>query len=172
MMLRDHLPRLSALAPVALPALLAVCAGCAGERDAMQKQIVDLRAEIARMRASEASLTERVGMLEVGRGAPTRSEAAAVTAPIDHPGSAPAGAVVPARPADRDRPELDVVRISPSEGDGDADSEATRPVIRAVGNERPTLSVKTTGARAPRKGAPDAPSKKPSDADVRPVVKP
>jgi hypothetical protein len=160
MKLRAHLPRLVPLA------ILALSAGCAGERDATEKQLAELHREVARLRAVEASLTERVGMLEVERGASGKSAPAA-----DRVGST--GAVPPAAGADRDRPELDVVRMSPSEGDGDADTDATRPVIRAIGNERPTLSTKTAGARPPlRRGVSDASVKKAGDADVRPVVKP
>ena len=51
---------------------------------------------------------------------------------------------------------FDVVRLSPSEGDGDADGDPTRPVIRAAGADgraSPGASPKkTAGARpAPKK---------------------
>src|SRR6185437_12876667 len=119
----------------------------------------ELRAEISRLRGIQATLGERVGTLELQRGAPAK-------------GDAGAGLAAPPRAADRDRPDLDVVRVSPSEGDGDADNDAGRPVIRAVGNERATITSKAPSTRTPKKGAAYAPGKKGSDADIRPLVNP
>jgi hypothetical protein len=154
MMLCDRLPRLL------LMALLALASGCAGERDAMEKEIADLHAEVSRLRASQAALGERLGTLELQRPAPAKGDAAAgVTAP-------------PPRAVDRDRPELDVVRVSPSEGDGDADNDSGRPVVRAVGNERATITTKAPSPHTPRKPAAITPGKKAGDADIRPVVNP
>ena len=152
-MFRARLPR---LLPIALVAL---AAGCAGERDATEKQIAELRAEISRLRAGQAALMEKIGTLELERGAPMKGDAT--------------GSAAPPRVVDRDRPDLEVVRVSPSEGDGDADGDAARPVIRAVGNERATITSKSAGAHAaPKKGAANAPAKKSGDAEIRPVVTP
>lgn len=152
-MLRDRLPRLVPMA------LVVLAVGCAGERDATEKQLAELRAEVSRLRAGQAALMERLGTLELERGAAGKGVVGAAPAA---PGS---------RAIDRDRPDLEVVHVSPSEGDGDADSDAGRPMIRAVGNS--TLTSRTAGARAaPRRGASNALVKKSSDADVRPVVNP
>lgn len=156
-------------------ALLALGAGCAGERDGTAKQLDDLRGEVARLRASQAALAERLDTVEIERGVFAKGAVAA------EPG--PARATTPTRPtpdptaqpSDRDRPELEVVRLSPSEGDGDADSSAPRPVIRAVGDgpgPRPTLNNRTIGARpAPKKGVVASAPKKAGD-DAPPGAKP
>ncbi len=153
-MLRDRLPRLLPMA------LVVLAAGCAGERDATEKQLAELHAEVSRLRAGQAALMERIGTLELERGAAAKGAVGAA------PGAPPARAI------DRDRPDLEVVHVSPSEGDGDADGDAGRPMIRAVGNST-TLTSRTAGAHAaPRRGGSSALVKKSSDADVRPVVNP
>jgi len=166
----------SALLPRLLPAaLLAAGAGCGGQHDAMEKQLTELRADVARLRAREAALTERLDAIDIDRGA--FGKGAAVRAPA---GPAPTVAAAPpappgGRPADPDRPDLDVVRLSPSEGDGDADNDPSRPVVRAVGDGAgapKTFSNKNLGARAPKKGVTVAtPNKKTAD-DARPGAKP
>ena len=69
-----------------------------------------------------------------------------------------------------------MVRLSPSEGDGDVDSDPSRPVVRAVGDgaaARTTLTNKSLGAHpAPKKGVAPAAPKKQADGDVRPGAKP
>jgi hypothetical protein len=170
--------------------LLALGAGCAGEHDATEKQISELRAEIARLRAGQASLGERLDAVDIERGAFARgampsppgaagpSAIAAVTAPAASPPSATSGARPRATPDDRDRPALDVVRLSPSEGDGDADNDPSRPVVRAVGDGEgaraptPTLNNRSLGARNAKRGVTAATPKKTADADARPVAKP
>jgi hypothetical protein len=138
--------------PLLFVALLAFAAGCGGGHDVTEKQLADMRAEIAKLRASNAALSERVDTLEIGRGTFAK-DAPAADAP---------------RPPDRDRPDLDVVRLAPGEGEGDADPEAPRPMIRAVGEggsvQQPAKKDKTAGARsAPKKGVVAATPKK---ADV------
>lgn len=160
--------RLSAPRLLLLPvALLACCAGCGGERDATAKQIDELRAEVSRLRANQAALTERLDAVDLQRGTFAKGGPAAEPVPAPQPAST--------RPGDRDRPELDVVRLSPSEGDGDADSGAPRPVIKAGGDgagPRQTLNNRTIGAHpAPKKGiVASAPKKAANDAP--PVAKP
>ena len=93
----------------------------------------------SRLRAGEAALTERSARSRssarrLRRGAP----------------AAAAPAATARRAVDPDRPDLDVVRVSPSEGDGDADSDAARPVIRAVGDEGSDPAARKTGRRARR----------------------
>ena len=144
---------------LALAGLLAAAPGCGGGHDVAEKQLADLRAELTRLRASQAAMTERLDALEIDRGAFHKSAA---------PAAPPA--------AEADRPSLDVVRLSPSEGDGDADTDGQRPVIRAVGSDG---SIQ----KGPRASAPRPPPKKgvavvatprkaPSDTDPRPTAKP
>jgi hypothetical protein len=166
--------KLRALLPWLLPLwLLALGAGCGGQHDATEKQLAELRAEIARLRAGQASLIERLDAIDIDRGAFAKGAAAP---PAADPGSAPVttgspvGAPKPPPPsgarADQDRPELDVVRLSPNEGDGDVDNDPSRPVIRA-GSGSPTVATKTLsnrnlGARsAPKKGVAAAATKSP-----------
>jgi hypothetical protein len=164
MRLSVRLLLLPKLLPVALLALAAGCGG--GEHDAMEKQLSELRAEIARLRAGQAALTERLDTADIERGVFARGGASASGTPQAPP--AP-------RAADRDRPDLDVVRLSPSEGDGDADSDGNRPVIRAAGDGRdgrPTAG-KSAARTAPKKGAAAVPApSKTKDSDPRPVVTP
>lgn len=155
----------SACLRLLLPAgLLVFGAGCGGGHDALEKQLTELRAEVTRLRAQQASMAERLDGLDLERGAFKGGAPAA---------SPPAAGSAPPRPADRDRPELDVVRLSPSEGDGDAVNDPARPVIRASGDgaaPTKTLTNKSLGAYAPKKGASAA--KKAADGDARPGAKP
>jgi hypothetical protein len=154
--------RLSVHLRTVVPALLlAFAAGCGGgEHDAMEKQLAELRAEVTRLRAGQAALSERVDTIEIDRGSFAR-------------GGASASPQAPA--VDRDRPDLDVVRLSPSEGDGDADTaDGSRPVIRAAGGGGEARPARGAGRGAPRRGVATAAPvpKKPQDSDTRPVVKP
>lgn len=157
------------LASLTLVADIAI--GCGGEHDATEKQLAELHGEIARLRATQATLAERLDAIDIDRGAfgkgtvaPPTTATAMVTPP-------PA-----VRAADCDCPELDVVHLSPSEGDGDTDSQAPRPVIRAsgdAGGPRQTLSNKTIGSRpTPRKGVVPSALKKVGEADASQVTKP
>jgi hypothetical protein len=145
--------RLLTVAPIA--ALLALGTGCSAGRDAAEKELAELRAEVTRLRAAQAALTERVDGLEIERG--TFNKGAA-------PPGAPAGG--------GDRPELTTVRLSPSEGDGDADSGEPRPLIRAVGNDGSVRKgdPKKKDAPNPRKGvaAGGATPKKDAGSTVKP----
>jgi hypothetical protein len=177
--------RLLRLAPVALLALLAGTAGCGGaEHDAMEKQLGELRGEIAGLRARQAALTERIDTIDVERNV-AKSAAGAASTPglvtMPHAAGPTAPAAPVGRASDRDRPDLDVVRLSPSEGDGDADNDPSRPVVRAAGSagaagDAPgsrasqTLNNKNLSSR-PRKSVANASPKK-TDADARPVAKP
>jgi hypothetical protein len=152
-------------------AIAAAAIGCGGEHDATEKQLAELHGEIARLRATQASLAERLDAIDIERGAFAKGTSApppTATAMVTPPPTV--------RAADRDRPELDVVHLSPSEGDGDADSQAPRPLIRASGDgggARQTLSNKTIGSRpAPRKGVVPSAPKKAGDADASQVTKP
>jgi hypothetical protein len=157
-------------AQLALAALAPLAAGCGGGHDATEKELADLHAELARLRAGEAAIGERLDRLEINHGALGGGGAS----PRSTPGApgAPATAASAPRTPDGDRPNLDVVRLGPSEGDGDADPDAARPVLRAVGGDG---SVQP-GAKKnpPRKGAVPAPTpKKPAaDADPSPTAKP
>lgn len=140
-----------------LAALIALGAGCGANHEAVEKELAELRAEVTRLRAGQAALTERVDGIDLERGAFAKGAASAAP-------SAPAG--------NGDRPELSVVRLSPSEGDGDADSDAPRPMVRAVGSDgsiQKGAPGKGKDARSnSKKGAPGAAPKK----DAGPTVKP
>jgi hypothetical protein len=140
-----------------LAALCALAAGCAG-RDATEKELAELHAELARLRAGQAALGERLDKLEIDRG--TFNGGAAPRARTAAPGT-----------PDGDRPSLDVVRLSPSEGDGDADPDASRPVLRAVGDGG---SVQPGAKKSfVKKGAaPASTPKKPADTDPSTSPKP
>jgi hypothetical protein len=153
-------------------AAFAFAAGCGGEHDALEKQVSALRDEVVRLRASQAALGERMDAVDIDRGAFAKKGgvAGAATPP-------PAPAPLPASPRVADRPDLDVVKLSPNEGDGDVDGDPARPVVRAVGavgepaaKPPQTLSNKNLGARASKKAAAAAASKK--DGDARPNVQP
>ncbi|MFO0759698.1 MAG: tetratricopeptide repeat protein [Byssovorax sp.] len=110
---------------LALP-LCALLAGCAGEHDALDKQVAELRAELGKLRAAHAALEERFDNAELARGTFRGPAAAGSAAP----------AAGPAAPkSDGDRPSLDVVHLEPEpDASDDPDSDAPRPVVRAVGN--------------------------------------
>jgi hypothetical protein len=109
------------------PSWLLLCSslaaiGCGASRDATEKELATLHAEVAKLRAQQAAMAERLDTLEIARGA--FSKGAATAAPAASP-----------PPSDPDRPDLSVVRLSPSEGDGDVDKGGPRPMIRAVGSD-------------------------------------
>jgi hypothetical protein len=145
---------------LSLVGLLAAASGCGAGHDVAEKQLADMRAELTRLRASQATLTERLDALEIDKGS-------------FHKGAAPAA---PPPTAEGDRPSLDVVRLSPSEGDGDADTDGQRPVIRASGSDGSIQKgAKTNAPRSlPKKGVAvvATPKKAPSDTDPRPTAKP
>ncbi|WP_437743818.1 hypothetical protein WMF39_01720 [Sorangium sp. So ce1504] len=97
-------------------ALAALNVGCGGGRDAVERQLSELRAELVRVRAENAVLADRVGSLERSQGG-ARSAA--------RPDEAGARAAPPEEP---DRPDLEVVRLAP-EDDG-----ARPPVLRSTAN--------------------------------------
>jgi hypothetical protein len=151
---------LTGLALAAIPLLT----GCAGEaHDATSKELSALTAEISKLRAEQASLSERLDALE--RTKPRAPEPARAEAPS---GAAPAPVAMEARPLDADRPALDVVRLGPSDDDEDADTDADVPrtVLRSGANgivvEEQTASGTTrtvTADPAPAKKAQAAPKK-------------
>jgi hypothetical protein len=113
----------------------------------------------------QAALGERVETLEIARG-----------------GFGKGGDAAPAeivRASGSDRPQLDVVRLSPNDGDGDADVGGARPVVRAVGAEG---SIQSKKGEKPivlrggffRKTAVPTPPKKNADgsSDLHPTVNP
>lgn len=136
---------------------------CGGSRDALEQQLAELRSEVTRLRASQAKLTERIEIDEIDHGAFGKGAAPTPTAKDDR-----------ARPPDRDRPDLSVVRLSPSEGDGDADTAGQRPLVRAVGSEGSIQGKrydKSSGSRPPAKKPPANPNKAPA-SEVRPTPQP
>ncbi|WP_437647742.1 hypothetical protein [Sorangium sp. So ce362] len=94
--------------------LAALSAGCGGGRDAVGQQLSELRAELVRVRADNAVLSDRVGSLERSRAAPRGAA---------RPGEAAARAAAPEEP---DRPDLEVVRLAPEDGG------ARPPVLRST----------------------------------------
>src|SRR5689334_2903206 len=95
------------LASIAIAAL----SGCGGEaRDATSKELSALTAEISKLRAEQAALSERLSAIERGKvPAPAAAEE-------NKPEAAPIAAP---RSLDGDRPDLDVVRLGPTD-DADA----------------------------------------------------
>jgi hypothetical protein len=147
-------------------ALAALAAGCGGGHDATEKELADLHAELARLRAGQAALGERMDRLEINHG--TLGGAAPPRAAPGAPGAPGAAAATPPRTPDGDRPALDVVRLGPSEGDGDADPDAARPVLRVVGGDG---SVQPGPRKLlPRKGAVPAPTPTPVPAPKKPAA--
>ena len=148
---------------LSLAGLLAA-AGCGSGHDVAEKQLADMRADLTRLRASQAAMTERLDALEIDRGSFHKSAAPATPTPAGAP------------TADGDRPSLDVVRLSPSDGDGDADTDGQRPIIRAVGDGGSIQRAPRANAPRgqPRKGVAvvATPKKAPSDTDPRPTAKP
>jgi hypothetical protein len=147
--------RVRPLLPAALAAI-ALTAGCGGGHDAAEKQLAEMRAELTKLRAEHAALTERVDGLEIARGAFAKG------APADAPPS-----------PDHDRPPLDVVRLAPEGGDADADTsgDGPRPVLRASGGGGVVEQAKKDKViKKDKKGAAPAPKK--ADGDARPAAKP
>jgi hypothetical protein len=116
------------LCPFALAICTTLVLGCAPNHDAIDKDLSDLRAEVGRLRARQETLSERLETLEIARGELAKR--------------GPDASVEALRAVPGDHPQLDVVHLSPSEGDGDADTEGGRPVVRAVGAEGATRSSK------------------------------
>jgi tol-pal system protein YbgF len=118
----------------ALP--LVVLAGCAGGNDATQKQLEELRADLLKVRADNAAVTERLDALELASG--------------KYRGSASA---VPSA-ASSDRPTLDVVKLAPAGEDAGDDESGPRTVLRSTGNgqivEEASAPAKADAAAAQR----------------------
>lgn len=110
---------------------LALLSGCGGEaRDATSKELSALTAEISKLRAEQASMSERLSTLERSKTAPP---SAVISETKPQTGPEP----VATRPLDGDRPSLDVVKLGPpvaDEGDGDTDEDGPRTVLRSGSN--------------------------------------
>jgi tol-pal system protein YbgF len=109
---------------------------CAGSGDATQKQLEELRADVLKLRADDAAVTERLDALELASGK-YRGSAAAPPA------------------ASSDRPALDVVKLAPADDDAGADDESgPRTVLRSTGNgqivEEASAPAKADAAAAQR----------------------
>lgn len=139
---------------------------CGGGQDASSMQLDALRAEIVKLRAETAILTERLDAVEIAQGNFRGSKAA----------SAPPSSGAAPRESANDRPDLTVVKLAPDApaepASDDANAEdAPRPVIRSVGGgaviedratSRPKDDEPEPAARKKKKGwAPpsDAPKK-------------
>src|SRR5690242_14117036 len=99
-----------------LTALPLWATACAGGHQATEKQLDELRSDLAKLRADHAAVAERLDALEIQRGGLK--------------GYAPA-------PAAGDKPELDVVKLgpdAPDDGTDDPDAEGARPVLRSTGS--------------------------------------
>lgn len=116
----------------AAPALVS----CAGARDATDKELSELRSDLAKLRSDQSRTQERLDALEIARGS-LRSNA-----PVSDAAPAP-------RPIDPDRPDLAVVRLAPDSDPDDPDADTPRPVVRSVGSGGTILDrgakVKTVG---------------------------
>lgn len=145
-----------ALFKAALVAVFALpLAGCAGGHEALEKQVADLRGQVNKLKADKDALAERVDQLEIARGMFAKQAAPPPSAPTPGaPGKAPEPPPAKPHPPDAsDKPDLEVVKLGPNEGDGDVDSDAPRPVIRSIG---PGVIAGRGGApkkkEAPKKG--------------------
>jgi hypothetical protein len=130
--------RLSLVSQAVLLAALSML-GCGGGHDEVKKQISALEAEIAKLKASEAALADRLERAEIGLRAQKKASEPG------GPGLAATGRGE-ARQRDGDRPELDVVRLSPAADPDDPDADTPRPILRASGDsgviqERPAGKI-------------------------------
>lgn len=120
-----------------LPALSML--GCGGGHDEVKKQISALEAEIAKLKAEEAALADRLERAEIGlRTQKKASEQGEPAAAVPRRGEA--------RQRDGDRPDLDVVRLGPEADPDDPDADTPRPLLRASGDsgviqERPAGKI-------------------------------
>lgn len=141
-------------------AIAALTAGCGAGADATERQLSELRAELARMRAEGAVLSERLDAVERTRG--------------------PRGATAPRRGAgEPDRPALDVVRLDPSARAADAarpspplDDDALEPAADddlAADAPRPVLRSGRSGEVVAEIGAGPGPQR---NAAARPLQRP
>ena len=104
-------------------------ASCVGARDATEKELSALHRDLAKLRADQARTQERLDTLEITRGA------------LRSGGEAPVASPQITKPIDPDRPDLDVVRLTPeadAESD-DTDADTPRPVVRSVGSAGSTV---------------------------------
>jgi tol-pal system protein YbgF len=111
---------------------------CAGARDATDKELSELRSDLAKLRSDQSRTQERLDALEIARGGL-------------HSGAAVSDAVPAPRPVDSDRPDLAVVRLAPETDPDDPDADTPRPVVRSVGSggtivDRGTKGKTTGGA--------------------------
>ncbi len=119
-----------------------VFVGCAGANASAQRQLEEMRREIHEIQSDNDRLNERVTALELASAGPSEAD----------------------QPGEDDRPELEVVRLSPDEPPDDLggrmeapqdppqDPDAPPTVIRAEGDRVPSVR---RGSR-PSKGALDA----------------
>jgi hypothetical protein len=139
-------------------AIAALTAGCGEQKDATDKQLAALRAEIIKVRADTAVLADRLNALELARdgfrGGARPQNAATGGAPEPEP----------------DRPELDVVRLAP-------ESDGNRPVLRSTaggvviegdGASRSVPRAETDGARQSSSTKPPASQSPPSNKTSTP----
>lgn len=94
----------------------ALLAGCGGSADVTEKQLAEIRSELTRLRADSAAMSERLDNLEIAKGRLSTGPGA--------PGPS------------ADRPDLEVVRLTPQAPGGaedEADVDGARTVIRSAG---------------------------------------
>ena len=102
---------------IAAPGLVS----CGGARDATEKELSELRSDLAKLRSDQSRTQERLDALEIARGGLRGGGAAATDGPS------------PPSPSDPDRPDLAVVRLAPDADSDDTDADTPRPVVRSVG---------------------------------------
>ena len=168
-------PRMSSRPVLLVTALAALLtASCGGSREATEKQLGQLRAEIVKLRADQAVLTERLDNVELSRGTFGRGDRSKPTSGAD---AAPSnGGAAPAAGSrgggDPDRPALDVVHLGPEAASApsaptgeapageaeDTDSNAPRPVVKLSGDGKSGGSGPSGSKKAPAKA--NTPKKK------------
>lgn len=135
--------------PCALGLVLVALPACGGGHDASEKQIDALQTEIVKLRAQTSILAERLDALELAQGK-FRGERGG---PGGGDARSRAGAAARAEgegDAGEDRPPLDVVRLSPDSQGDEGDDEGPRPVLRSVGGGG---VIEDMAASAPRSDA-------------------
>lgn len=133
-------------------------AGCGSGRDATEKQLEELSAQVSRLKSEQSALSERLERAEIALRARAAEPA---RSPVGDRGDRGA----PGVPGDR--PALDVVRLEPGRGasveSDDPDADTPRPVVRASGNSgviqdatsgKVLLDDRGSGEAAPKKKPP------------------
>jgi hypothetical protein len=101
--------------------------GCGGGHDIESKQLEELQAQVAKLRAEQGALTTRLERAELMLRAQKTAPAAALPGPSG-------GGRPEARSKDAAAEGLNVATLRPESTSEDPDADAPRPILRASGN--------------------------------------